>query len=365
MIPRILPEQNLEKRSISGSYIYVGAWLLIGLTTGYYHEQPTGFAISLALLCFFGVTRVWAFYRSPNHKNYSGQVWQSLIIANAIGPALVYGTLFAIAMEQVEHHEFFIYLFMINLALLSGGTVTYSPNRPLAIYFMLSITLPALLTAVLIPQERGVEALMLALYMAFNFHMVNLLHKEHAERIDQKKALEDLARKDSMTGLFNRRYFDESMQICWAKHQRVQAPLSLLILDIDDFKKVNDTFGHPVGDEVIKRVANIVQQNFQREVDIIARLGGEEFAVLIQEADFNKTGELAELICQAIAKHKINTDQGTTSVTASIGLAHAIPNRSFDQEDFYKLADSCLYQAKYEGKNRVISKNISAETTSP
>ena len=358
MIPIILPEQNLEKRSVSGGYLYVLAWLIIGLMTDYIDEHPIIYSVAMAMLLGFSLSRLWAKISSGKQTHYDKPGWQRLLIANAIGPALVYGFLFAFAMLHIEHHELFIYLFMINIALLSGGTVTYSPNRLLANYYLLAIALPALVVALTRPQERGVEGMMMVLYMFFNLHMIRLLNKEYQERIAQKKSLEELARKDSLTGLFNRRFFDETMHLCWAKHQRRQASLALLILDIDNFKGINDHFGHLVGDEVIRKVAAAIGKNFQREIDIIARIGGEEFAVLVQETSFEQTRELAESICRQIADNSIDTDQGPASVTVSIGLAYAQPRQGFNQEDFYKLADDCLYQAKDQGKNQVVAKSI-------
>lgn len=358
MILRVLPEQNLEKRSVAGGYVYVLAWLIIGFMTDYVSDHPVAYTVAMAFLLIFAAGRIWVSLTAGRQDNYFKASWQWLLIINALGPALVYGIVFAYAMQHVEHYDLFIYLFMINIALLSGATVTYSPNRALANCYLAVIAAPALVVTLTLPGERGVEGMMLALYMFFNVHMIRMLNSEFKERITQKKKLEELARRDSLTGLFNRRYFDETLQLCWASHQRKKAPLAMLMLDIDNFKRINDQFGHPVGDEVIKRVASVIQNNFQREADIIARLGGEEIAVLVQETSFEQTRDLANSVCRQIASNSIDTGKGPASVTVSIGVAHAQPRLGFDHEDFYKLADDCLYQAKDQGKNQVVAKSI-------
>ena len=175
MTPIIQMEQDLEKRSVNGAYIYFGAWVMIGIATDYHQGQPLLFWSIASILGVLGVTRLLAYKYSKKMMAFSHSLWHNLLVLNALGPALVFGFLFALTMAESEHSTLFIYLLMANLALISGGAVTYSPNRVLANYFLIVITVPALVTALVLPQERGVEAIMLAIYMVFTFFKLSFL----------------------------------------------------------------------------------------------------------------------------------------------------------------------------------------------
>lgn len=164
--------------------------------------------------------------------------------------------------------------------------------------------------------------------------------------------LEDLAMKDGLTGLINRRYFfirglDEVKRTI-----RYKCPLSVIMLDIDLFKKINDSFGHEAGDKVLMYIASIMQRNI-REVDIAARLGGEEFAILVP----NTTAEDALVLAERL-RHEIETTSsdslaGKVNVTASIGVA-SFTEEMTDLDALLRDADTAMYQAKSRGRNRVV-----------
>ena len=162
----------------------------------------------------------------------------------------------------------------------------------------------------------------------------------------------DLARTDMLTGIFNRRYLEERLNEEWERHKRHNRPLSLVIFDIDNFKKINDTFGHYIGDIVIKSVAETAK-NILRDIDIFARYGGEEFCCILP--DTNKTAALyvAERIRNVIENNNLKLNKHNIKLTISAGVAQM--NSSMNgSEDLIRLADNALYMAKRAGKNRVI-----------
>ena len=163
---------------------------------------------------------------------------------------------------------------------------------------------------------------------------------EHAER---------LATTDGLTGLLNRRTFNAQLEARLREAQRYRKPLSLLLLDIDHFKKVNDGFGHPAGDAVLRGVARVVQTQ-ARGTDMVARYGGEEMALVLPETDSAGALVIAERIRSAVAHARHQTDQGALQVTASIGIA-TWPGT--DPEALIDHADKALYRAKQAGRNRV------------
>src|SRR5205823_4232022 len=165
---------------------------------------------------------------------------------------------------------------------------------------------------------------------------------------------EHLATTDGLTGLLNRRTFNAQLQGRLREAQRYNRPLSLLLLDVDHFKKVNDTFGHPTGDAVLKGIAAVAQKQ-ARETDIVARYGGEEMALILPETDAFGAHAIAERIRKAVGATSHPTEQGAIQVTVSIGLATSPPGDS--AEAVLEAADKALYRAKQGGRNRVVVAN--------
>jgi len=177
------------------------------------------------------------------------------------------------------------------------------------------------------------------------------LEREITERQQAQARLMELATTDSLTGLHNRRYFMDTATQEFERARRYQIPLSLLMIDADRFKSINDRFGHHIGDEVLKALAMIGQRQL-RETDLFARLGGEEFAILLPQTDLADARVVAERLRQTIAEHTVDTEQGLLNFTVSLGLSSLNPVTA-DLDDLLRQADVALYQAKQNGRNRV------------
>ncbi|HEY6836274.1 MAG TPA: GGDEF domain-containing protein, partial [Gaiellaceae bacterium] len=159
------------------------------------------------------------------------------------------------------------------------------------------------------------------------------------------------ATTDSMTGLANRWTFDEELALEWRRAERVGDPLALILLDVDDFKSINDRHGHQAGDEVLRRVGEVLAGSV-RHVDLAARYGGEEFAVIVPDTDLDGAVDLAERLRKGLAGAKIELPDGTQlSLTASFGAA--VKGDLPGGEKLVAAADKQLYVAKHGGKNRV------------
>lgn len=177
------------------------------------------------------------------------------------------------------------------------------------------------------------------------------LEREVAERQAAQARLVELATTDSLTGLKNRRYFMETASQEFERARRYQTPLSLLMLDADHFKSINDRYGHPIGDEALKALAENGRRRL-REIDLFARLGGEEFAILLPQTGFTAARAVAERVRQSIAEQSVATDWEPLHFTVSIGVA-SLDTRTVDLNDLLRQADAALYQAKENGRNRV------------
>lgn len=157
---------------------------------------------------------------------------------------------------------------------------------------------------------------------------------------------------DGLTGLYNRRHFEESLHLEIKRHQRNGRSLGLLLLDVDFFKSINDKYGHLVGDMVLKKIANLVQTSV-RETDIVARYGGEEFVVLLPETTEECAWILAQRIREKIEKTYFAADGKKFRVTVSIGVTSLRPGPFTPAENFILEADQALYLAKNSGRNMV------------
>ena len=164
--------------------------------------------------------------------------------------------------------------------------------------------------------------------------------------------LQQMATRDGLTGLFNRRQFNLMLEESFAQHTRYDRPVSLLMIDIDHFKKVNDTYGHPAGDTVLVELAKRLTLR-AREIDRVCRYGGEEFIVLLSETDSAGALIIAQRICETMADEKWDLGNGTQiSVTVSIGIA-SCPDHVRTSQALLAAADKALYAAKETGRNRV------------
>ena len=162
--------------------------------------------------------------------------------------------------------------------------------------------------------------------------------------------LEHAAVTDPLTGLHNRRFFDEAVHHYLEAFDRIGRPLAFMLLDLDHFKSINDTYGHDVGDEVLKAVGNCLLE-YTRHHDIVARLGGEEFAIVAPNMNKTECHGFADRLREAISKLTIKVGNVHLRVTVSVGIA--ISQRSEALPQFYKRADVNLYNAKQTGRNRV------------
>lgn len=180
-----------------------------------------------------------------------------------------------------------------------------------------------------------------------------------ARDITDRKQLEENLRQltiqDALTGVYNRRFFDERLQLEWRRMMRVQRPLALLMIDVDYFKQFNDTYGHVGGDVCLKQIGVELTRQVRRAGDIVARYGGEEFSIILPETEIGIAKSMAENLRKAIADLRIEhiSSKIKPIVTISIGVASLIPIAGQSAIKIVSFADQALYEAKSEGRNRI------------
>ncbi|GAB4502671.1 MAG: hypothetical protein Fur0035_22260 [Anaerolineales bacterium] len=182
----------------------------------------------------------------------------------------------------------------------------------------------------------------------------------------RKQAEEELrlwAITDSLTGLYNRRQLFLLAEQAQREQRRAHQPLAALMMDVDHFKKVNDVYGHSIGDMILQNVADLLQKQL-RQADILGRYGGEEFAIILPNTRAEMALQIAERIREHISRMSVPSTQGPVSVTISIGITIKDGEQAISVEKLFDLADQALYQAKQSGRNRVVLLNPSSQSIS-
>ena len=253
---------------------------------------------------------------------------------------------------------------MILITLLVSISL-YKKQNPLAKYFLIGHTFFIFFNAIAILYYKGLiefnyisshavgigimlEALMLGFILSYRIKLLEDMKKS-------QKELKLLAATDPLTTLYNRRYFDTSSEHLLKMSQRTQEELSVIMMDIDFFKRVNDTYGHSVGDEVLVKLSAKLKE-ISRESDVVCRYGGEEFIILLPKTDLKGAIALAEKIREACALIGIESEEEELFFfTLSLGVAEVDQSKDVDIKVAVNRADEALYHAKNSGKNRVCS----------
>jgi diguanylate cyclase (GGDEF)-like protein len=212
----------------------------------------------------------------------------------------------------------------------------------------ISLQLPA--------REFSYNALALVAVNVVCAWMVYMHEKTSRRSFLEAALLQEMAARDGLTGIQNRRMFDQHIQRVWQLATRTRQRVAMLLLDIDCFKDYNDRYGHQAGDECLRAVAVCLNQCARRPLDFVARYGGEEFAVVLYEASREYTAAVLTRIQRSVAELNIAHDASTVAsrLTVSIGAAFVLPGSDRTYEGLVQLADEALYSAKEQGRNRVV-----------
>jgi diguanylate cyclase (GGDEF)-like protein len=198
---------------------------------------------------------------------------------------------------------------------------------------------------------------------AYRWRVRNMLHqqgelmrlvRERTQQLEEaNRKLAQISYLDAVTEVSNRRSFEEELTMEWRRSTRTGSRLSLLMIDIDNFKAFNDTAGHQAGDECLKKIAAVIDEGVRRAGDVVARYGGEEFAVLLPDTDVAGATALAERIRAAVEERNLCHPATQRPVTVSVGVATASGRDDGDAAQLVRAADAALYRAKGDGRNLV------------
>ena len=323
------------------------------------HNVIAPWLIILSVASAIRVALFWAYNRSaPEHRTparWEGMYWATLVLA-----AGVWGIgAFLLTSSNNLLSQVITLFFAVGMA---GSAISaYSAYRSMTLIAVILVLLP---TTLWLLTEPGIEQRLLALTaLTFSTFVVrttrelsgalqSLLQLRRELEIEHRIA-SDAARTDELTGLNNLRAFKEQAETMFAYTQRYGLPLCALLVDIDHFKKINDTLGHAAGDQVLKTVVKRLKATL-READLIGRLGGEEFGILLAGTDLHNALQTAEKLRLAVEALEVPINGTRLHVTISVGVAQAGASCT-DITSLLAQADAAMYYAKSNGRNRVHS----------
>jgi diguanylate cyclase (GGDEF)-like protein len=287
---------------------------------------------------------------------------QAIYIALLLSNSLLWGVLTALALHWPPLESIRWPLWLVAIGVTAAGAMGMSIINLIRWTYPTSALGPIALALLLQPTpEQVFLALMTMLAIAYFFKASKAVHDDywsaaeaHWELKERSRRFERLSITDALTQLHNRLFFEHRLAEEWAHAARTGQALSILMVDIDHFKRVNDSFGHPFGDRCLRAVADALRRALQRSGDVLARYGGEEFIVLLRDADEAAARQVAGRLLESVSALALPHDGETVRLTCSIGCASARPLSGGEPAAAVNDADQALYRAKLEGRNRVV-----------
>jgi diguanylate cyclase (GGDEF)-like protein len=360
---------EVERRAFTGVFVHLPAWLLVVASSGIYrqHIALTGM-IALAHLLI-------AAARTVLHKRFTALVElrfpqaRALFLGLLLGSSTLWGAALAASLwwqPLMPAHET---LRLVVLVICAAGTMTFAIMPSVRICMPVAMVGPYVVALLAnIDHETAFLALLAVLFLRYITTASRSVGSDYwaatnAHLLLEQRAveLERLSITDGLTQLHNRQHFDRRIGEEWIRAQRSADDLTVLMIDLDHFKKINDTRGHPFGDRCLKAVAAALQGVLYRAGDLLARYGGEEFVVLLPGTDANAALTVAERMRLSVANLELATEQGRVHLSCSIGAATVLPSPRSGWMVLLGQADASLYVAKQRGRNRVAAYEATGE----
>lgn len=353
---------DLTMRARGGIIMYSLVWFMFVYWADIYQITPFAFWLNSLLFVAVALLRLLHYLihiKQPDRRVLIMYQWLMLLVLSG---ALHWGMMTAWLVQYSPYQQLQYPAMIILAAFAVGGTATLSISTPIRKLYALFMFVPGI-TALLLNGGNSMESFNLSI-MAI-FAVIYILNASAAsssdyyaainnhELADQRaEKLEILSVTDALTQLKNRMYFNERFDEEWSRCIRYQHNLCVMMIDLDYFKSINDQYGHVCGDECLKSVARVLSDEFRRGTDVVARYGGEEFVVLLPNTGLNNAQKLASRLLLHISQIELTCKEHVISMTCSIGIACALPEREINNESLLSAADKALYCAKANGRNQ-------------
>ncbi|MEO8159962.1 MAG: GGDEF domain-containing protein [Arenimonas sp.] len=349
---------DTRRRASVGGLFYLAGWLVVGGYGGAFGRAPVlswslaGVFLALALARFA--------HRPPKRADDSARLrWVYWSWANVLASTLGWSGVFFWAMRDPGFEPARVAAMLATLGLATAFAHTFAFRLGFAALGIALLYLPGLLILWSDASDQA-TALVTTIYLIYVYLSLLRAHADYQHRLDIDQDLRDQrdlfarqSRVDALTELANRRHFAEVLAGATRQARRHGPPLSLLLLDIDHFKSINDNHGHPVGDGCLSAIASRLQLAFPNPGELAARIGGEEFGVVLEGQSAAAASARAESFRQGLAAKPLLVDGIALPVTISIGWAEFDPAVHGDVDGLFRAADQAVYRAKREGRDRV------------
>lgn len=353
-------DMDLLSRSMRGAVVYALVLPVIFWPFDFYVLQPVLSTVFTLSMLFISILR-WV------HKSittqlylYSPKLWRSLFYFLSLCHASILSTFFIFAIFDERFTPIIHVSMLIVGGISSGAVVALIPRIKFSLVNLSVLLVPSMVAGVIIPEKFPFSG-MIAVYFVYIAMIGVRSAKEYIRSFEielildeQKNELERQGKTDALTNIYNRGYFNIELEKQWEYASRLKLRLSLLLIDVDHFKAINDNYGHLLGDACLVHIATIINQVGKRETDLVARFGGEEFVLLILENEGDDAAKIAEVLRHRIENSPFHVDGKSFPVTVSIGVASIQPSHKIDSRQLIEYADIALYKAKRQGRNLVI-----------
>lgn len=352
--------ENIRQRSMIGIVLMPLMSSFIFYSDGFNERNPDLFYWFILPIFLLGLIRLVHYFFYKKIGTYFPSSNAVCFLAEILLTSHIWGILFLVISTLQDEHQIHLIATITTTGLCAGGVLAYVPNLFVSFLFNFSLILP---TAIKLLFSSDIRVLGFFFFF-FSFYLVFIAYRGNKEYwhslrsekmlASQAAELELLSQVDVLTGIFNRRYFDDRFEQEWKRAVRNQSSISIVICDLDNFKHINDEYGHLAGDEVIRSTAKQLRSVFKRTTDIVCRYGGEEF-VVIMATDYTEAASLANSVRKLQEETLVSYHKNLLRVTISIGIASTTPRHTESKNQLLADADSALYKAKRSGKNRVVS----------
>jgi diguanylate cyclase (GGDEF)-like protein len=352
--------KDLSNRARGGIFIYLLVWLVITISYQLPVLLPVFFYLNTMILLVVAAIRFLHFYLYKHRPELSVLAMTNWLVYTILFAALHWGVVVAWVIFDDRAIDIRNLMMVVTAGFAIGGAATLSISTAIRIIYPVFIFCPGIF--VLIYQGSSgswVLAGLITLALIYVHATTKITHNDYWEAItnqgvaeERVNLMEQLSITDQLTQLKNRLYFDKKFDEEWNRSSRIEAPLSLLIMDIDNFKGINDTYGHLFGDECLRLIASTISSELHRASDCVARYGGDEFVALLPNTGEDETWTIAEKLVKAISNISLKFNDENPQMTCSIGGSTTNPDYQDNNEYLIRQADVALYQAKSNGRNR-------------
>ncbi|SMB29628.1 putative Diguanylate cyclase [Sterolibacterium denitrificans] len=343
---------DTSARVSGGIFMYIALWLIIAWGTQLISLNPTLVWSFTAWLTAIAICRLLLKRAFPTlivkRIKFARRALYWVVLVNGFS----WGLMTAASIYLTELEPMRSAMILVAVGICSAGSMAMAIDSFLKFWFPIALIFPVALGTLASNTEGNLLlatlAFVYAFYLMFSIHST---HRDYWRAMHANAQFERASLTDALTQVANRMSFDRQYQHEWRRASRHSNELAVLMVDLDHFKQINDTYGHQAGDRVLQHVANVLQNALLRGGDSVARYGGEEFVILLPQADVEGASTVAQRILASVSTHSIKIDNNELRITCSIGCALAQPHEQTRPEDLLKLADTALYAAKAAGRN--------------